>query len=764
MNNIESQILALSIRLKQLEANHNAVFKDIVALKRELEELQNASAQSDTAYSTVVEEPTVVPVQNAEVIQNFLNKTGGNAQSKPEKKNNNLEAFIGENVISKIGIIITIIGAVIGTKYSIEHDLITPQMRLILGMGLGLGLLGLGLKLKSKYDLYSAVLSSGALAILYFSVFAAYNYYGFIAQTWAFVFMLIITSGGVYLALWHNKQVIAHIGLVGAYAVPLLLSDGSGNIGFLFAFTTLVNAGILAIAYAKNWRQLRFTSFAFTWLIFIVWFVDKYNSNNHEGLALLFLVSNFLIFYASILIFKLKKLEAFDKQDVGLILTNTFVFFGLFYATIESNPIGEKFLGLLTILVAMVQLGAAFAVYKRKLADNSLFQFLIGLSITFVVLAGPIQFDGHWVTLLWTGQAVALFYVGRKQEKPFYEQLAYPMMLFASLSMFQDWAEYSQLRPSKNGYTLLNINFVTSIVFASAFAFIVYLQKTIKTLLVTNSEYKYKFQTYLAPLVLLLAGFVTFRIELSQYWSEMIHYADSHYDMMNFKQLKTIWEVNYNVLYCVVLIALNIKRIQSKELSLVTIGVGLFSALMFLVLGLYGVSELREAFLSEPIGNRKFGLIGVRYISLMFFASLTMALYQYRKTNLLDFKLETGFGIAFHIALIWILSSELLHWLDVAEVANSYKLWLSILWGVYSLSLIVFGILRGKKMLRIIAISLFGITLVKLFVYDIAHHNSISKTIVFISLGVLLLVISYLYNKFKSRISEENETLEDKNT
>ncbi|MDZ7612732.1 MAG: hypothetical protein U5K51_02640 [Flavobacteriaceae bacterium] len=35
--------------------------------------------------------------------------------------------------------------------------------------------------------------------------------------------------------------------------------------------------------------------------------------------------------------------------------------------------------------------------------------------------------------------------------------------------------------------------------------------------------------------------------------------------------------------------------------------------------------------------------------------------------------------------------------------------------------------------------------------------NTISKTIVFLSLGILLLIISFLYNKFKNQIADESE-------
>jgi len=48
--------------------------------------------------------------------------------------------------------------------------------------------------------------------------------------------------------------------------------------------------------------------------------------------------------------------------------------------------------------------------------------------------------------------------------------------------------------------------------------------------------------------------------------------------------------------------------------------------------------------------------------------------------------------------------------------------------------------------------------LIKLFFYDISHLNTISKTVVLLALGILLLIISFLYNKFKNQISNEIES------
>jgi uncharacterized membrane protein len=141
----------------------------------------------------------------------------------PGKPKISLEELIGENLISKIGIIILILGVGIGAKYAIDHQLISPLTRIIMGYMVGLGLLGFAIKLKNNYDNFSAVLLSGAMAIMYFITFAAYSFFALIPQSVTFGLMVVFTIFTVIASLSYNKQVIAHIGLVGAYAVPFLL-------------------------------------------------------------------------------------------------------------------------------------------------------------------------------------------------------------------------------------------------------------------------------------------------------------------------------------------------------------------------------------------------------------------------------------------------------------------------------------------------------------------------------------------------------------
>jgi uncharacterized membrane protein len=127
----------------------------------------------------------------------------------------------------------------------------------------------------------------------------------------------------------------------------------------------------------------------------------------------------------------------------------------------------------------------------------------------------------------------------------------------------------------------------------------------------------------------------------------------------------------------------------------------------------------------------------------------------YRKLEFLQsstVNYKVAFDIFFYTSMLWIASSELLMWMDFGNLSQSYKLGLSILWGSYALLMIALGIWKNKRHLRMGAMVLFAGTLIKLFIYDIAHLNTIAKTIVFVSLGLLLLMISFLYNKYKARI------------
>lgn len=86
------------------------------------------------------------------------------------------------------------------------------------------------------------------------------------------------------------------------------------------------------------------------------------------------------------------------------------------------------------------------------------------------------------------------------------------------------------------------------------------------------------------------------------------------------------------------------------------------------------------------------------------------------------------------------------------------KTGLPVLWGLLSFLLLLWGIKKQLKQLRIIALTLLGLTIVKLFVYDISNVSEIGKIIAFILLAILILIISFVYQKIKVLVIDENKT------
>ena len=212
------------------------------------------------------------------------------------------------------------------------------------------------------------------------------------------------------------------------------------------------------------------------------------------------------------------------------------------------------------------------------------------------------------------------------------------------------------------------------------------------------------------------------------------------------------------MLFLSVLTYVNSKYFRINVLSQTTLLLLSLTLLIYLVFGLSSLADLRYSFLEQDQANyfpRTVQNSYTRYISFVFLIPALVSAYSYRKLALFDKLKSMHFDIALNIVMLWMLSSELQNILALNGVSQTDKLGISILWGVYSLLLIVIGIWKNLKHLRIAAIALFGATLVKLFIYDLSQLSTISKTILFVSLGLLLLIISFLYNKYKGIIVEK---------
>jgi len=776
MNEYENKLTELSLRLNKLIRNQQFFNSEIQQLKKEILDLKNGTYPVDVSVKhkgviPQVEKP-VKTIEKNQIKEKVLIKEIKKPSvfdSLPQNKNE-WESYIGGNIINKIGILITVVGIAIGSKYSIDKGWVTPLMRIIIGYLCGGALLGFAFKLKLKYKTFSAVLLSGAIAVLYFITFFAYNEYELLPQSLAFILMTITTVFAVLSAIKYNEKIIAILGLVGAYAVPFLLSNESGNVAVLFSYVCLVNIGILVVAYKKYWKLLYYIAFGFTWLIFLSWFNLNYKTEIHFNLGLFFSTLFFLLFYAMFLIYKLKRKELFAATDVFLVIVNSFIYYFVGYAILHGAENSEAYLGLFTVFNAVIHFVIGTYIYKQKSQEKGLFYLVLGMVLVFLTIAIPVQLDGSWVTVLWTAEAVLLFWIGRNKNIFMYEKMAYPLFFVAFFSLLEDWSNgYPSYYNDDKITTLLNTQFLTSILFIIGFSYITWLFFT-KTNKQTEKPWLTTSMSIALPSILTIASYFAFKLEINNYFSNLRYDTKinlgselaKNVSNYNLRYFETIWELNYTLFFVCLISLYSVIKLKLKTtnlISLVLSGIGMF---LFLTLGLYTLSELREAFIADDSEYFKVSqyYIYIRYITYLFTGALGYVLLKYLKA-LAQFKnIQQYIMLFLHLALLWVVTSELIHWLDLSGSKSQYKLGVSILWGVYSLLFICIGLWRKIKPLRFGAMALFATTLLKLFFYDIVHLSTISKTIVLILLGVLLLIISFLYNKYKDRLEAKNNTID----
>ena len=744
MEDINQRIVQLENRFKQLQVEQEKSLGELNATLKELQALKS-SMHKDFKQSSISD---IRPVSPQPSFQRSK-KTTTQRFSKDQ-----LEDLIGSNLINKIGILVTLVGVYIGAKYSIEKDLISPAMRIILGYGIASALCLLAYKLKAKYIDYSAVLMSGSIAIIYFITYIAHSFYHLFTQPIAFGLMLCTTVFVVSMSIWYNRKIIALLGQVGAYAIPFLLSTGNENLPALYGYLSIINAGMLFLSFKRDWKIIYQLAFCTSWFIFLVSFLNAIDLKADFNANLILLFINFLIFYTAFLSHKIIKKELYNLGEIVILLTNAVAFYLLGYYLINTVFDNEQCLTYFTLANALVHGALGFWIYRMKLADSSVSLFILGLGIAFITISVPVAFHGNTITVLWTIEALAICYVGYKTKRDAYLMLTVALLILTLGSLVLDWYKhylFDEITSANQVTPFLNANFQSSV-------FVCLCLGIISSLSIKNRIDKDDFinasLTIALPFVFVLStyGLLVQEIDLAWFVHMISHKAEEleHFRILTLQL--------FSMAYLSLWLGLNLKRFKAKHFSTVLVIIGVYALFIALVGGLTEIGLLRTQYLQQKSGNA-LSMLGFRYLYFLFIAVLLAGITKSLQQFPLSKNTNRFTAAIFNLTLLSLLCNEFIHWMDIGGYANQYKLGLSIIGGAYALVLIFIGIRKKQKHLRIGAMVLLGITLVKLFFYDLSSLSTISKTVVLLVLGMIMLMASFLYNKFKDSIfANEAET------
>jgi uncharacterized membrane protein len=664
----------------------------------------------------------------------------------------NMEQFIGEKLVSIVGIAILVLGIFFSVKWAIDKELISNAGKVMIGLVSGTILIAVAHKLIKNYRAFSSILVGGGLAVFYFSIYSAFQSYDLIGQVPAFAIMIVITILGTFLATIYDKKELAIIALLGGFCTPFLISTGAGNYKILFSYLLILNIGMFVLAYLKNWKIVNTISYIATYLIFLVWLGNKYNPalGHHIG-AFIFATLFYFIFFGANVIYNIKHGTKIAAQEVSLLLSNACFYFGIGMMCLHSfEPINYK--GFFTIALATINFAFAYLFYKNNKIDKNIIYLLIGLVLTFVSITGPIQLHGNYITLFWAAEIIILYVLGSKTNLIVLKNASIGIVIITCISLVMDWCKNYYSLQIYHMPVILNKALITSMVVITA----VFLkqklvrQDQLEKLFYNNIPTKLyaKILSVLVLLVINIAGLLEIIYQCNYYFSG--------------SPLVQIIGWTFEYIFIIILAIYFIKSKNTEAIKPILVCSSIFLLLYPLVN--LSITEMHKLFL---LGTNTKGYLQLYLLlpiaALILLAILLLFLVPYYKHSKQNTNRLYWAAIAIGLFIISTWSVHIWVWANYEDGFNlpaitrkGVKVVLPILWSITSLVLMLQGMRRKITTLRIAALTIFAATISKLFVYDISNMGQGAKIAAFVILGVILLLVSFMYQKIKNLFTDNS--------
>lgn len=640
------------------------------------------------------------PIENKEKTA-FTEKQG---RKDKVNKSKNYEKIIGENLFSKIGILALVVGIGYFIKYAIDHEWINETMRCILGYGLGIVLLLIAQKLRKNYRTFSSLLAGGTFAIFYVTTALSYHYYSLFSQEVAFAILVGTTISMISLSMLYDRKELSTISLIGGFLAPFIVSTGEGSAIVLFSYIMILNISMLIISMKKRWAELPLLCFVFTYIIIYSFqFLDSSSSTA----ILIFLSTFYLIFLISIL--RIYSLQLSKKLNIiysAIFGANNFLYLALAMYIVNDMGFSIRIQGLVPIGIATIN-ALALAVTRKYTSQgvfNTMKLIMLGVIMTFLTLSVPIQLEGNYINIVWAIEMIILLGLYIKTRIKLYSIASLILYVITGFSLFISFLQ-----------TDVTAGYLVSLaIIGGAFFIAAHILRRNKD--VFNESY----MQYLPfnPLYI-FSGIISYAIMILS----ANEFVQSH------QVILTICFVYIALLIYILPYRFDIKR----YINLYLMGAGIF----FMMSLIYS-DEL--PFYLYAIQMICVGASWVK-IALPFIKSGEYRNKEYAKRVIV-------YNILIYTTCCYITISSFYEYLNVSWT-------ISIILAIIAFVQVLVGMKKHFKLLRVIGISCFGLILLKLLLVDLWVMSSGGKIATLILLGVLLLTLSFLYQRLKNVLFED---------
>ncbi|MBQ6647965.1 MAG: DUF2339 domain-containing protein [Muribaculaceae bacterium] len=638
----------------------------------------------------------------------------------PVRQKRNFEKFIGENLFGKIGIVVLIIGVGFFVKYAIDKDWINESTRTVMGYLLSGAMLGIGYKMHKKYRTYSSLLAGGAFGVAYVTTAVAFHYYHMFSSTVAFAILIGTTALMTALAWITKKRELAIIALVGGFIAPFIASNGEGNMTVLCTYLLILNVGMTLVALKKRWSELPLLCVVATWVILIVmrWSLVFPSKAQMIG-QIVFDTAFFILFLVTITHSLCTKQRGWLSGFLcaGLIM-NSFIYYmrsdqhlSDISCTFYNHQLTD-YSGLLALGVALCSAAVVALLWKKRDQWRLAFHTHLSLVVAFIAIAVLAQFEEATLGLmLWAIYAAILFYLWALSR---IKTLAYGSFVMMFITLVGYFCLFANNDIHMGEHIFTNGLFISTLVYSLCVLFVaVLIDRNFHNL---RSSFNLVWPVasgvcYATGIILFYKAFVT----------EFINHLDNTMSiemiaMFTALMLLGLWMAFH-------------KRAAIKDYAAVYVLLLLLSVIT-LTVSVLVEDDLWVVWLNAAI------------------VAITIAavIWQYWREK--DYR-STGFMVFLNI-IVTIATVLVARLLLVQCGVQDFSAGLSLSLATAGVAQMVAGMRMHRKDLRIISLVTFALVIGKLIIYDLWKMPAVGKIVTFIILGIVLLVLSFMYQRLKN--------------
>lgn len=598
-------------------------------------------------------------------------------------------AFLG-NIFNKIGAIAIIVALIIFIKLVSPFFVITPLIKTILGFLSGFVMIGGALHMHKSQNLkrYSEVLLGTGFATLFITTFCAYSLFHLCSTGVVLAIGALLLILTFILAQRMQTASMLVIGLIGGYLTPCFSgSDYEVSMWYLI----FLNA-VSLIFTLKNTRYkwINLVNLLITMFAFIPYVIDP--------VKFIFPV----VLWGIYILYDILR-DKSSKSDYVLSVFN-YIVLTLFSMILFRSS--HAFFGYMLAVAAMIYYGLGFYSYvtKNELYKTYVYYILLNLWLEIVFLLNGVE---SVISLSLVGLALALFSAkfNRKYLNAgmyWYLSMAFIGALFARVN--GDFVMFTQYIPVWNFRTLVFM-FPVVCIFVSSILF----KKTNKNT---------------SDLLLLSSLSLGYLYVVGEINSLLTRYsAVVGGDNFNKAMLYSIIGFSY---------VLQTKKLyRSTNNLLFNIMSWIILPISLLILFVWSIDYHTQA-IYLPVLNLRFASYAFAIASGVFMARwMKVEFFKYLAVIL-------GF------VLVYCESAGLTY------MYSGINYIISLSWVLYSGAITIMGILLNKRYLINSGIALVILSIFRIFIFDLAKVEALYKLIAFLALGVILMLVSYIYNFHKN--------------